>query len=392
MKILILWPSGIVEQSGTEPVVRRKVWESFTEDMNRGDLFVHESTLRTLAYTHAEEVKPHLEQITDEVYDYYNANFDYLVIRGSNYIRNDGNLGEWLPFFRRIRIPILAFGIGAQAPSADEPVALHPDVIEALHEISRKAVHSIGVRGEYTRALLNGLGIRNVSAIGCPSIFRERNPDLKIRWQPSRIGRNGGKIAFTTHPYLAGLYTRNVWNSRVLQVRLIGKLRAAGHALAYLTQGIAAETKIAYDRDAADGIRELREIGWFGQDEGFVEDFTRNAVCFETADEFYAFSATCDLNIGTRLHGNITALAMGRPAIFVTYDTRTAELAELFGIPTLAEDQVGEDFDVAAFLDGVSFASFNRRYRHRYNAFVKFLDDNGVAHRMREGADTRLAA
>jgi hypothetical protein len=382
MKILILWPSGAVEQSRSGPVVRRKVWESVTEDMNRGDLFVHESTLRTLAYDYMEEVLPALEDITDEVYAYYNANFDYLVIRGSNYIRNDGNLGEWLPFFQRIQIPILAFGIGAQAPSTDQPVELAPGVVEALHEISRKAVHSIGVRGEYTRALLASLGIRNVSAIGCPSIFRQRNPDLKIRYQPE----NNRKLAFTTHPYLAGLYTRNVWNSRVQQVRLIGKLRAAGYQLAYLTQGIAAETKVAYGRDAEDGIRELREIGWFGSDEGFVEDFTRHAVCFETADEYYGFSSSQDLNIGTRLHGNITALAMGRPAIFLTYDTRTAELAELFSIPTLPEDRLTEDFDVQDFLAGVSFASFNRKFRHRYHSFVKFLDDNRVAHRMREGA------
>ncbi|VXC66146.1 polysaccharide pyruvyl transferase family protein [Massilia sp. 9I] len=380
MKILILWPSGSVEQSRSGPVVRRKVFESVTEDMNRGDLFVHEATLRTLDYDYMEEVRPTLDEITEEVYAYYNTSFDYLVIRGSNYIRNDGNLGEWLPFFRRIEIPILAFGIGAQAPSADQPEALQPDVVEALHEIARKSVHSIGVRGEYTRALLAGLGIRNVTAIGCPSIFRERNPDLKISWQPARTQ----KLAFTTHPYLAGLYTRNVWNSRVLQTRLIGKLRAAGYQLAYLTQGIAAETKIAYDKDAESGVHELREIGWFGEDEGFVEDFRRHAVCFETGDDYYRFSATCDLNIGTRLHGNITALAMGRPAIFVTYDTRTAELAELFSIPTLSEDLIGEDFAVEDFLNKVSFASFNRKFRHRYNAFVRFLDDNKVTHRMRD--------
>lgn len=380
MKILILWPSGIVDDSSFEPIVKRKVWNSFTEDMNRGDLFVHESTLRTLNYEYAEDVRPFVQDITDEIYNYYNSNFDFLVIRGSNYIRNDGNLGEWLPFFKRLEIPILAFGIGAQAASSANVIELNEDVVEALHEISRKSVHSIGVRGNYTKKLLNDLGIKNVTVIGCPSIFRSKNPDLKVKY----LGTKSKNVAFTTHPYLSGLYTRNNWNSRVTQVRLIKKLKAAGYRLKYLTQGISAETKVAYDIDREDGIRELKEIGWLGDNDDFTSDFSSNSVCFETANDYYNFSATSDLNIGTRLHGNITALAMGRAAIFVTYDTRTAELAEYFSIPTLPEDEITDDFNVEEFLANASFSSFNRKFRSRYNTFVKFLDQNNVSHRMSE--------
>jgi len=379
MKILILWPSGKVDTSSGEPVVARKILTNFTEDMNRGDLFVHESTLRTLSYEYAEEVVPFVTDVTDELYKYYNDTFDYLVIRGSNYIRNDGNLGEWLPFFQRIEIPILAFGIGAQAPSSNEIIELNKDVIESLVEISRKSVHSIGVRGNYTKDLLNSLGIENVTAIGCPSIFRERNQNLQIDY----LGEKSQNIAFTTHPYLAGLYTRNIWNSRVFQVSLIEKFRNAGYKLKYLTQGISAETKIAYNIDRDAGVNELKEIGWFNTDQSFVNDFIENSVCFESANDYYNFSANSDLNIGTRLHGNITALAMGKPAVFLTYDTRTAELAEHFCIPTLSEDQISDDFNVKKFLQSVSFDCFNENYNDRYKKFADFLDDNKLEHRMR---------
>jgi hypothetical protein len=378
MRILILWPSGEVQTSSSQPIVVRKILSSFTEDMNRGDLFVHESTLRTLSYDYAEEVVPFLDNITDELYKYYNDNFDYLVIRGSNYIRNDGNLGEWLSFFQRIEIPILAFGIGAQAPSSNETVELNKNVIDSLLEISKKSVHSIGVRGEYTKKLLNQFGIDNVTAIGCPSIFRERTPDLKINY----LGEDSKNIAFTTHPYLAGLYTRNIWNSRVFQVRLIEKFRNSGYKLKYLTQGISAETKIAYNIERDAGVDELKEIGWFNEDYAFIKDFIDNSICFESANDYYNFSSNSDLNIGTRLHGNITALAMGKPAIFVTYDTRTAELADHFCIPTLSEDEISEDFDVRKFLKKVSFEPFNEKYSDRYKIFSNFLDDNKLAHRM----------
>lgn len=378
MKLLILWPSGNVESSSSGPVVRRRVWESVTEDMNRGDLFVYEATLRVLDFEEFEEVPWSLHEITEEMYDRYARDFDYLIIRGSNYIRNDGGLGDWLPFFKRIQIPILAFGVGTQAPSEGEKIDLKPEIVEALKVISEKSVHSIGVRGQHTAKLLNGLGIKNVTVIGCPSIFREKNPNLHIEYRVDK----GTRFNFTTHPYLGGLYTRDAWHSRIQQVKLIRKLRSAGYSLCYLTQGIAAETKIAYKKNELDGIRELKEIGWFDDDEEFVADFSKEAVCFETADEYYRFSATGFGNIGTRLHGNITALAMGRPAIFVAYDTRTTELAEHFSIPILQEDEITDDFSAEDFMKSVSFDSFNQNFHDRYRTFVKFLDDNKVSHLM----------
>jgi hypothetical protein len=287
MKILILWPSGIIEQEDGRPVIRRHVWNEYCEDMNRGDLFVYESTLRLLDYSHVEEVPISLHSITEEQYDYYNKNFDFLVIRGSNYIRSDGGLGVWKDFFKRIEIPILAFGIGTQAPTRNEAITLNDDIIEALKIISDKSVSKIGVRGEHSAELLRGLGIDNVEVIGCPSIFRELNRDLKVKFSKSKIS----SINFTTHPYLGGMYTRDAWQSRIAQLKLMRSMRNDGFKIKFLTQGIAAETRIAYKQDIDAGIKELTDIGWFSSDDPeFVQDFKENSYCFETANDYYKFS------------------------------------------------------------------------------------------------------
>jgi hypothetical protein len=379
MKILILWPSGIIEQEDGRPVIRRHVWNEYCEDMNRGDLFVYESTLRLLDYSHVEEVPISLHSITEEQYDYYNKNFDFLVIRGSNYIRSDGGLGVWKDFFKRIEIPILAFGIGTQAPTRNEAITLNDDIIEALKIISDKSVSKIGVRGEHSAELLRGLGIDNVEVIGCPSIFRELNRDLKVKFSKSKIS----SINFTTHPYLGGMYTRDAWQSRIAQLKLMRSMRNDGFKIKFLTQGIAAETRIAYKQDIDAGIKELTDIGWFSSDDPeFVQDFKENSYCFETANDYYKFSATGQINIGVRLHGNITALAMGKPAVFVSYDSRTSELAEYFGIPTLDEDSISDNFNFGEFLSNISFRKFNRNFSKRYDTIKKFLDENKVKHNL----------
>ena len=389
MKILILWPSGHVESKDNRPVVRRKVWDNYCEDMNRGDLFVYESTLRLLDCTEIEEVPISLSLITEELYNHYNQKFDFLILRGSNYIRNDGGLGAWKEFFNKIQIPILAFGIGAQASTTSEKINLDPDVIDSLRIIAEKTVHSIGVRGNHTAELLNEFGIKNVSVIGCPSIFRELNPKLKIDFNSTELKY----INFTTHPYLGGLYTRNAELSRAAQVKLISQIYDCNYEIQYLTQGIAAETKIAYKTDIEAGVKELQKLGWFSTlDPTFTTRFVENSYCFETANEYYEYSANGQINIGVRLHGNITALAMGKPAIFVTYDSRTSELANYFGIPTLGESEILNGINFEDVIQNLNFDAFNSTFPINYARMENFLNSNGVKHLLTNGPQAQLPA
>lgn len=379
MKILILWPSGVVETSNGLPVVRRMIWERRCEDMNRGDLFVYEASLRVLRYDAMEEIPISLSSITDQLYEYYNSEFDVVVLRGSNYIRNDGGLGEWKGFFEKIRIPVLVFGVGAQVPDIAGEVRLSSDTVECLRIIADKSVGPIGVRGFHTAGILESVGITNVEVIGCPSIFRQAKRENSIDYSAQGLR----KVNVTTHPYLGGLYTRSAGHSRNCQKVLMRKLRLSDLDVKYLTQGISAETKIAYDIDSESGIAELRSIGWFDKDDLDQENhFKANSVCFETADEYYQYSMQGDLNIGVRLHGNITALAMGQPAVFVTYDSRTSELADYFSIPSVNEDAIDDHFSVMDYLSSIDFDRFNSAFRTNFDRMASFLDKNNVTHNL----------
>ena len=93
-----------------------------------------------------------------------------------------------------------------------------------------------------------------------------------------------------------------------------------------------------------------------------------------------------DLVLGYRLHGNLMALANGVPAVYFTYDSRTLEFAETFGIP--CHDVFSETrFQLEDYWDQALFERFNRLYYQRYRDMSAFLDENLIDHKMASGAE-----
>ena len=120
----------------------------------------------------------------------FNAEFDYVFLRGSNYIHSTMTWWRALEVLPRLRIPIIAFGIGAQAPK-EGPMVLSEETERVLRLIADSSV-SVGVRGAYTAEVLWNLGIRNTRIIGCPTAFRRNDPDLRIALPPLELGEEGG--------------------------------------------------------------------------------------------------------------------------------------------------------------------------------------------------------
>ena len=72
---------------------------------------------------------------------------------------------------------------------------------------------------------------------------------------------------------------------------------------------------------------------------------------------------------------------VGKPAIYITYDSRTRELVEHFGIPAL-DIMENRPFRMEEFLAPGTFDKFNVRAKVAYGLMRDFLDRNQVAHRM----------
>lgn len=105
---------------------------------------------------------------------------------------------------------------------------------------------------------------------------------------------------------------------------------------------------------------------------------------FANVPEWMVYLANKDFVLGTRLHGVIAALLAGTPAMLVTHDSRTEEMAKFAAIPSVSGHELLETgkIDPEALLARADFAAFNKRQKDYFRDFRSYLDSNGVPHRL----------
>jgi polysaccharide pyruvyl transferase WcaK-like protein len=94
--------------------------------------------------------------------------------------------------------------------------------------------------------------------------------------------------------------------------------------------------------------------------------------------EYLALYRSCGMVVGCRLHSNLLAVANGTPTVFLTYDQRTQELAELLELPHCALEDFGPEYD----LFGQDWRPFEKSYRAHFAELRRFLEANGLPHRL----------
>ena len=354
---------------------------------NIGDAFVFDSSLKLLSYTQLEPLK--IRTPTDADIERYNSEYDYAFLRGSNYLHKDMEWDNAPSVLAKLKIPIVAFGIGAQAPSKG-PLVLNQATRRVLELIAERSV-SLGVRGSYTADVLWSLGIRNARIIACPTVFRNNDPTLRIDLPPLESIR---EVAYTLRREVDVTYAQDLQRYLDLQRQTILDL-ATRFDLDVLAQGEVEEKNILWGDPAqkAAAIQSLREHGWLrGQDDPLEKLYQTNLFYSDSVAEFERKLCQKQFVLGYRLHGNLLGLANRVPSVYFTYDSRTAEFAETLQIPSF-DVFSGRPFRLEDYWDQPLFERFNRAYYQTYRAMRLFLDENGVAHKMQdETAASRLVS
>ncbi len=376
-KILVISPSGEVYD---HDCVRWYAALSFARQPdhyhNIGDAFVYDSSLKLLRFDSLDAMN--IRDASDADIDRYNNEFSYAVLRGSNYLHPFMDWENASSVLARLRIPIIAFGIGAQAPAKGK-LTLGQDARRVLELIAERCV-SFGVRGIYTAEVLWSLGIRNVRIVGCPTLFRNNDPTLRIDLPPLDQIRH---VGYTLRREVGEDYAQNIQRYLDLQRETILDLngRFDMHVMA---QGEVEEKKILWGspevRETA--IEALRGQGWLRGTSDPMEQIYRSRLFYaDSVAEFEHFVRQKDLVLGYRLHGNLLSLANRVPSVYFTYDSRTVEFSETFQIPSF-NVFTGQTFRLEDYWDQDLFEKFNRAYYQRYRDMRLFLDENGIPHKM----------
>lgn len=382
-RILVISPSGeVYDHDNVRWYKHSQLQSHINHYHNIGDAFVFDSSLKLLNFEKLGELP--IASFDPAVIGQLNAEYDYVFLRGSNYVHAQMNWSRTAEVLRRLKLPVIAFGIGAQAPVSGK-LELSEDTKTVLKLISDSTT-SLGVRGAYSAEVLNELGIRNVRVIGCPTAFRNNRPDLAIRLPALETVR---RVGVTLRREVSKHYAKDIKRYLTFHRDLV-KAMASRFEVTLMAQGEIEEKKLALGtpEQKDEAMAALRQNAWASEwylDEQMEGLYGSRMFYSDVVAEYEQLVRKLDLVLGYRLHGNLMALANGTPSIYFTYDSRTLEFADTFKIPSVDVFD-GKAFELEEYWDQARFDRFNAAYGRVYTAMSQFLSENKVDHKMAPAA------
>lgn len=244
----------------------------------------------------------------------YEANLlaDAVLIGGGNVFENGALLVDHTAL-DALQVPMMLLAASAGRVSGRDG-GLHPRTDSVAPQvIARLCGHAqpLLVRDEVTARLLDDLGIGHVVVAGCPSLL---------------LGRLDGATRPEPDPTLAGAALLSLRHPKLMSVP-------------YADQGrVHHQVEQLIARLAADHGRVVLLCHDY-QDLAFAAEFTgpdaatRVEVRYtEDARQLLGWLLGCAVSVGYRLHGFLACVALGVPALHLSYDERGTAMIETLGL------------------------------------------------------------
>jgi Polysaccharide pyruvyl transferase len=297
---------------------------------------------------------------------------DCVVIAAANWINPHGDFGPLAERLRKSGKPVVIVGIGIQAAEGEEPQVSAGT--RQLIDLAAETSALISTRGHRTAEVLRSWGYDNVMATGCPSLLLA-----------------GGR--FTAHTETPPPDARN---TVIMGTRHLFRPTSAGqnelYRFAYrngvdmIMQSELADMYFINDvpRDTVTTVKANPVLAACYGDTGIDEIrryLRQHGKVFFHARDWAAYLRGKEYVIGTRIHGTIAAILSGARGILLNHDARTAELAEIMGIPTARFDDLDRlDFDrLGQLVAEADFDQTRRIYPEYLARFRDFFARNGLA-------------
>lgn len=311
---------------------------------------------------------------------------DKMIVPAANHLRADSDWTGLNNFLAGINKPLVVMGLGAQSPriggAAETLDTLRANKqVMRMVDILRERAEFITVRGEYTQTVCYELGLKDVHVLGCPSAMINPDPGLgrgmEARLRLARDGANAPRIAVTA---AAPFEIRDDPPKRDVEQRLF--------AWAMATNGLYVQQSGGIDAMRAANGR------WYEMDRGARASISvvmapeaepldvwafmaKGGRFYTSANHWREDMRDVDVCLGTRLHGNMAAIAGGTPGVIIAHDSRTGELGQTMHLPSLdiadamAAGSVQEGLAKVRF-DGAGFDDWRRRTARSYvQAFAR---------------------
>jgi hypothetical protein len=377
-RVLVMIPAGQRYGHDNIKIYEQPRAEYRQKYFNTGDMVVYDSTLKLLDFDDLDVLK--IANPTPADVTRYNAHFDFAFLRGSNFIHQHMTWERATEVLSQLKIPVHAIGVGAQAEKK-RVINLSEESEKIWRQIGEHC-STIGVRGQFTADTLRSIGVENVDIVGCPSLFRRCDRNMRLRFKPPGEVR---RVAFSLRRETSSAYAVDQKEFVLRQRNMLLKL-ANLYDLTVTIHG-EPEEKCFFDGDEqgiADASQRLRTLGWFTPDveAKLTEIYRHQLFLFDAVEQYDTMIRGMDFAIGYRVHGVLPALANGIPAVLVTYDTRSEELAETLSIPMIRDTELHSLTDLSELYSPARFELFERNFARNYDRMKAYLEKNEIPNRM----------
>ncbi|PKA82139.1 polysaccharide pyruvyl transferase [Ulvibacter sp. MAR_2010_11] len=298
----------------------------------------------------------------------YREKYDLCVIAFATHITERRDVSRYADFIKALRIKTVAFSLGIQDYSASSYAVstIHPSLRELLDYVIASS-GQIGVRGPHTASVLIKAGYRpeNIIRFGCPTIFSPLNRNLKIQKK-----EDFKKPMIVFHRTMAELNKELLGGAPLLGQDFLDELVFRedvneDHNLKKIEL-----KKYEAHKNGAYTLRKIKENGIFVREyNDWLEEIKKS-----------------DFVLGARLHGCLAAISLGIPAVMIARDIRVQEIAEFYKIPCIKYENVG-NLTIKEIYKDADFTAFNELYPHRYDNFLKLMDDLQIVDHLSFNAD-----
>ena len=283
----------------------------------------------------------------DKRNDYDVNNYRSLVTTAFIWILpNDPRIVDWhksLLTYAKDK-PLIPISVGLQCHIYSPEFKIHQDTVNVLTEMAEKCV--LGVRGHYAAEILNKHGIKNINVIGCPSLYLNRNLNIKNISNPKTSSSNfrafHGKLKPHEADFLKYCASRN---------------------FSFVEQNQVTLTK---EMCGAKDFSLLRT---------WLDD---NTNIFFSAKEWIEYYRPYNFNIGYRFHANVAALHAGIPSLYLTPDSRVSEMCEFFKLPTIKPDEFNPKKNIDYYASLADYSNFNANFPSAFDNFAAFCKRNEI--------------
>ncbi len=272
---------------------------------------------------------------------------DKVIITDLIWIRENSEYEYLENIIEMYKIPFIPISIGLQSNYYKKDFKLSDGTVRLLKKLEERAV--LGLRGEYTADILNKYGIKNVSVIGCPSMYYWNNRNLMIE---------SNKIPIKCSSNFKTFYG-------VLNV-------PEKHFLSYCAQK---SMQFIEQTEREFTIENAKDQKYFN----FINQWlTKNLVIPSSYQEWCDYLKNIDFSIGGRFHGNVIALWNNIKALFLTVDSRTKELTDFFRLPAFDLYNFNDRKPIEYYYQKADYSDFNKYYPVIYDNFLDFVKKNGL--------------